>query len=159
MQSKNNTRDWLLNINVLSGWTMTDAQVLIFHVLFHNNLMILFGFRECFVNLYQLHWLGLFYAGNFPGNVSFRTEIASVFSISSMSNFLSNCYKEITEDIGHYLYPLIFPNSQWSWNLLHSLSLSFYVVFLYILSFHFAPSYCRVAAELFLWLFLGFHNI
>jgi len=59
----------------------------------------------CTFYLSYIDW-DYFYAGKFPGNVSFRIVIASPFSICSMSNFLSNCYKEITEDISHVFYVL-----------------------------------------------------
>jgi len=63
-----------------------------------------------FYRMYQTFYLSFndwdyFYAGEILGNESFRTEIVSLFSTCLTFNFFSNCYKEVTEGIGHV--PLI----------------------------------------------------
>jgi len=58
-------------------------KLLIFYLLFHHELMIfIFGFRERIVLFISalVVWI-IFMLGKFPGNESFRIEIASPFSI------------------------------------------------------------------------------
>jgi hypothetical protein len=62
---------------------MSDAQGFnIFYLLFHHDLMIFIGFKICIVLFISASVIGIhFVLGKFPGNKSFRIEIASPFSV------------------------------------------------------------------------------
>jgi len=83
------------------GDQLEAGRLLIFYLLYHHNLMTLFGFRECIALLISGSVIEIFYAGNSKGNETFRNDIVFSFFIFEHLIFII-CHTEIIEGIGHF---------------------------------------------------------
>ena len=89
--------------SLMGDWWVIQ-KLLILYMLFHHNLMIFFSFRECIILFISASVIGIiFILGQFPGNKSFRLEIALCFSNCWMFNFLVTVIKKLLKPLATFL--------------------------------------------------------